>query len=386
MDAAARREHSVAVSLKRGCSGGLSKMIRKGLVRCSSTLVAPSRKGTGGRSSVSGYVATVYGATGFLGRYVVQQLARMGSQVFVPYRGLEDDFKHLKLMGDLGQVVPVKYDIRDEESIRATMARSNVIINLIGRDFETHNFRFEELNVAVPDRISRLAREHGDIGRYIQVSGLGASPGNPAPQYKTKAAGEEVTKKNFPEATILRPAHLVGTEDRLLNRWALWAKKAPSVPIIGDGTNKMQPVHVTDVAAAIVSSVKDDGSSIGKTYELGGPDVYTVNELVDLVCEAIREEPRTIHIPFPIARLLAAPDQILKKFSFPTPKVVTLSHNNVEAMQVDYVVSPDVLTLKDLGIIPRKLQGVAIEHLYQWRAGGPSVGATVGERVGGAGF
>ncbi|CAM6099073.1 unnamed protein product [Calypogeia fissa] len=365
---------------------GVDRMIAKGLVRYSSTLVAPTRKGTGGRSSVSGYVATVYGATGFLGRNVVQQLARMGSQVFVPYRGLEDDFKHLKLMGDLGQIVPMKYDIRDEESIKATMSRSNVIINLIGRDYETHNFSFQELNVVVPDRISRLAREHGDIGRYIQVSCLGASHENPAPLYKTKAAGEEITMKNFPEATILRPAHLVGTEDRIFNRWALWAKKAPAVPIIGDGNNKMQPVHVTDVAAAVVASVKDDGNSMGKTYELGGPDVHTVNELVQLVCEAIREEPRIIHIPFPIAKLLGTSDQILKKMPFPTPKLVTFSMNNVLGMQVDYVVSPDALTLKDLGIIPRKLQGVAIDYLYQWRAGGPSMGATVGERVGGAGF
>ncbi|KAG6544334.1 hypothetical protein Mapa_014168 [Marchantia paleacea] len=357
-----------------------------GEVRHSSSLANPIKKGTGGRSSVSGYVATVFGATGFLGRYVVQQLARMGSQVFVPYRGLEDEFKHLKLMGDLGQVVPIKYDARDEDSIKAAMASSNVVINLIGRDYETSNFSFEELNVAIPERLSRLAREHGDISRYIQVSCLGASPGNPAKHYRTKAEGDKWTLENFPEATVLKPAALVGTEDRLLNKWAMFAKKMPSVPIIGSGNNKLQPVHVLDVAAAVVASVKDDGSSIGKTYELGGPDVFTVNELVALVFESIREEPRVTHIPFQVAKVMAGPNEWLKGLSFPTPKMVTFSRNNVDSLQVDYLVSPNALTFKDLGIRPRKLTGVAIEHLYQYRTGGPSMGTTVGTRTSGAGF
>ncbi|KAL2613015.1 hypothetical protein R1flu_024707 [Riccia fluitans] len=371
-----------------GCSAESSF----GEVRHSSSLVSPSksaqpiRKGTGGRSSVSGFVATVFGATGFLGRYVVQQLARMGSQVFVPYRGLEDEFKHLKLMGDLGQVVPVKFDCRDEESIKAAISRSNVVINLIGRDFETHNFSFDELNVSIPDRLSRLAREHGGISRYIQVSCLGASPESPAKQYRTKAEGEKLTQENFPEATVLRPAAFVGTEDRLLNKWAVFAKKMPTVPIIGSGNNKLQPVHVLDVAAAVVAAIKDDGSSIGKTYELGGPDVFTVNELVALVFESIREEPRVTHIPVEFAKVMAGSFEWLKGLSIPTPKMVTFSRNNVDAQLVDMVVSPDALTFKDLGITPRKLSGVAIEHLYQWRTGGPAVGSTVGSRTSGAGF
>ncbi|GAV68990.1 Epimerase domain-containing protein, partial [Cephalotus follicularis] len=105
------------------------------------------RKGTGGRSSVSGIIATVFGATGFLGRYLVQQLAKMGTQVLVPFQGCEDSTRHLKLMGDLG--VPMKYNPRDEDSVKAVMAKANVVINLIGREFETRNYSFGEVNHAM---------------------------------------------------------------------------------------------------------------------------------------------------------------------------------------------------------------------------------------------
>ncbi|GAB4830109.1 hypothetical protein Ancab_019751 [Ancistrocladus abbreviatus] len=116
------------------------------------------RKGTGGRSSVSGLIATVFGATGFLGRYLVQQLAKMGSQVLVPFRGSEDSPRHLKLMGDLGQIVPMKYNPRDEDSIKAAMAKANVVINLIGREYETRNYSFEEVNHHMAEQLALGSR------------------------------------------------------------------------------------------------------------------------------------------------------------------------------------------------------------------------------------
>uniref|UniRef100_A0A2P2JDN3 NAD-dependent epimerase/dehydratase domain-containing protein n=1 Tax=Rhizophora mucronata TaxID=61149 RepID=A0A2P2JDN3_RHIMU len=114
------------------------------------------RKGTGGRSSVSGIIATVFGATGFLGRYLVQQLAKMGSQVLVPFRGSEDSPRHLKLMGDLGQIVPMKYNPRDENSVKAVMAKANVVINLIGREYETRNYSFEEVNHGMAEQLAMV--------------------------------------------------------------------------------------------------------------------------------------------------------------------------------------------------------------------------------------
>lgn len=340
------------------------------------------RKGTGGRSSVSGIVATVFGATGFLGRYVVQQLAKVGSQVLVPFRGSEDDPRHLKLMGDLGQIVPMKYDPRDENSIKAAMAKANVVINLIGREYETRNYSFEEVNHFMAEQLAGIAQEHGGIMRFIQVSCLGASSSSPSRMLRAKAAGEEAILKTLPEATVLRPATMVGTEDRILNTWAHFAKKYSFLPLIGGGSTKIQPVYVVDVAAAIIAALKDDGTSMGKVYELGGPDIFTIHELAELMYETIREWPHYVKVPFPIAKALATPRElVLNRVPFPLPTPTIFNLDQIKALTTDTVVSEDALKFTDLGIVPRKLKGYPIEFLVSFRKGGPQFGSTISERV-----
>ncbi|KAJ0963650.1 hypothetical protein J5N97_028772 [Dioscorea zingiberensis] len=355
--------------------------------RYGSTLTAKGagnlvRKGTGGRSSVSGIVATVFGATGFLGRYVVQQLAKMGSQVLVPFRGSEDSHRHLKLMGDLGQIVPMKYDPRDENSIKAVMAKANVVLNLIGREYETRNYSFEEVNHHIAEHLAVIAKEHGGIARFIQVSCLGASTSSPSKMLRAKAAAEEAVLRQFPEATIMKPATMIGTEDRILNTWAHFVKNWNFLPLIGGGSTKIQPVYVIDVAAAIMSSLKDDGTSMGKTYELGGPEIFTVHELAELMYDVIREWPRYVNVPVPIAKALASPRELLlKKVPFPLPNPSIFNLDQIKALTVDTVVSENSLTFSDLGIVPRKLKGYPVEYLISYRQGGPAFGSTVSEKM-----
>ncbi|XP_058095051.1 NADH dehydrogenase [ubiquinone] 1 alpha subcomplex subunit 9, mitochondrial [Magnolia sinica] len=345
------------------------------------------RKGTGGRSSVSGIVATVFGATGFLGRYVVQQLAKMGSQVLVPFRGSEDSHRHLKLMGDLGQIVPMKYNPRDENSIKAVMAKANVVLNLIGREHETRNYSFEEVNHAMAEQLATIAKEHGGIMRFIQVSCLGASLSSPSRMLRAKAAAEEAILRELPEATIMKPAVLIGTEDRILNRWAQFVKKWTFLPLMGDGSTKIQPVYVVDVAAAIVAALKDDGTSMGKVYELGGPEVFTMHQLAELMYETIREWPRYVKVPFPIAQAIASPREfLLNKVPFPLPTPDIFNLDQINSLTVDTVVSKNALTFEDLGIVPHKLKGYPIEYLISYRKGGPSFGSTISERVTGTEF
>ncbi|KAK9138523.1 hypothetical protein Sjap_009117 [Stephania japonica] len=340
------------------------------------------RKGTGGRSSVSGIVATVFGATGFVGRYVVQQLAKMGSQVLVPFRGSEDSPRHLKLMGDLGQIVPMKYNPRDEDSIKAVMAKANVVLNLIGREYETRNYGFEEVNITMAKKLATIANEHGGIMRFIQVSCLGASPSSPSRMLRAKAAAEEAILKELPQATIVKPAVVVGTEDRILNKWAQFVKKWGFLPIIGDGSSKIQPVYVVDVAAAIMAALEDDGSSMGKVYELGGPDVFTVHQLAELMYDTIREWPRYVKVPLPISKILASPREMLvNKVPFPLPTPAIFNLDEINAYSVDTVVSENALTFDDLGIVPHKLKGYPIEYLFSYRKGGPNLGATISEKV-----
>ncbi|XP_022874577.1 NADH dehydrogenase [ubiquinone] 1 alpha subcomplex subunit 9, mitochondrial-like [Olea europaea var. sylvestris] len=340
------------------------------------------RKGTGGRSSVSGIVATVFGATGFLGRYLVQQLAKMGSQVLVPFRGSEDSHRHLKLMGDLGQIVPMKYDPRDENSIKAVMAKANVVINLIGREYETRNYSFEEVNHHMAEQLAMIAKEHGGIMRFIQVSCLGASLSSSSRYLKSKAAAEEAVLRELPEATVMKPAVMIGTEDRILNTWAHFAKNYSFLPLIGDGSTKIQPVYVVDVASAIITALKDDGTSMGKVYELGGPDIFTVHELADLMYDVIREWPRYVKIPIPIAKAIAMPREILlKKVPFPLPTPAIFNLDLIEAFSTDTLVSGNGLKFEDLGIAPHKLKGYPVEFLIQYRKGGPQYGSTVSEKV-----
>ncbi|GAB2275868.1 hypothetical protein Dimus_010612 [Dionaea muscipula] len=340
------------------------------------------RKGTGGRSSVSGIIATVFGATGFLGRYLVQQLAKMGSQVLVPFRGSEDSPRHLKLMGDLGQIVPMKYNPRDENSIKAAMAKANVVINLIGREYETRNYSFEEVNHHMAEQLALIAKEHGGIMRFVQVSCLGASPTSPSRMLRTKAAAEEAILRELPEATIMRPSTMIGTEDRILNPWAHFVKKYSFLPLIGGGSTRIQPVYVVDVAAAIVAALKDDGSSMGKVYELGGPEVFTIHQLAELMYDTIREWPRYVKVPFPIAKALAFPRELLLQkvpFPLPTPNIFNL--DEIHALTEDTVVSENALTFADLDIVPHKLKGYPVEFLMAYRKGGPQFGSTISEKV-----
>ncbi|XP_058207710.1 NADH dehydrogenase [ubiquinone] 1 alpha subcomplex subunit 9, mitochondrial [Rhododendron vialii] len=340
------------------------------------------RKGTGGRSSVSGIISAVFGATGFLGRYLVQRLAKMGSQVLVPFRGSEDSHRHLKLMGDLGQIVPMKYNPMDENSIKAVMAKANVVINLIGREYETRNYSFEEVNHFMAEKLAVIAKEHGGIMRFVQVSCLGASPSSPSRMLKAKAAAEEAILRDLPEATIMRPAGMIGTEDRILNTWAHFVKNYGFLPLIGDGSTKIQPVYVVDVASAIIAALKDDGTSMGKVYELGGPDVFSVHQLAEIMFDKIREWPHYVKVPFPIAKGIAMPREIfLNKVPFPLPTPAIFNLDQINALTQDTVVSPDALTFNDLGIVPHKLKGYPIEFLIQYRKGGPNYGSTVSEKV-----
>ncbi|CAI5525311.1 unnamed protein product [Closterium sp. Naga37s-1] len=363
-------------------AGDLSPSIASRTATSLAVRSSVAARGPGGRSSVSGMVATVFGATGFLGRYVVQQLARSGSQVMVPYRCLEDDHRHLKLCGDLGQVVPVPFDVRSDESVAAAIAKSNVVINLIGRDFETRNFSFEDINISAPQRIARVAREHGGIARMVHLSCLGAAPHAPSKQHQTKALGEAAVLAEFPQATILRTGPLAGTEDRLLNSWALMAKKFPFVPVIAGGKTLIQPVYVLDVATAVNATVTDDGSSCGQTFELGGPEVLQIRDLVNRVLETIRQHSSILSVPLPVARALATPREfLLHRVPTPIPSPTMFTLDYINSLSFPHIVSPNALTFKDLGIIPHPLTGLTIDYLFAYRSGGPQYGQTVGEKT-----
>eukprot|EP00239_Pterosperma_sp_CCMP1384_P007743 CAMPEP_0197847278 /NCGR_PEP_ID=MMETSP1438-20131217/5685_1 /TAXON_ID=1461541 /ORGANISM="Pterosperma sp., Strain CCMP1384" /LENGTH=394 /DNA_ID=CAMNT_0043459153 /DNA_START=66 /DNA_END=1250 /DNA_ORIENTATION=+ len=350
-----------------------------------STLPANFNKiGTGGRSSVSGITATVFGSTGFLGRYVITEIGRIGSQVVMPTRCTDNHRQHLKVMGDLGQMIFMDYDPLDKDAIMKSISQSNVVINMIGRDFETYNWRYKGVHVDIPKLIAECAAEAG-IPQLIHVSALGASTSNPSEFFQSKAEGEAAVREAFPDATIVRPAHMVGVEDRLMNDLARHIINAPFglTPLVDGGYNKLQPVNVHDVGLAIAEMVKDP-STIGKTYELAGPKVYSMKELHALAALCVREIPRPVFVPSPVAPLMGLPREILQKkiipFALPNKNIFEI--NFLKSMTEDYTLNrnPTVSTFKDLHIVPRQLEGLNVDYLRSYRSGGYDYGSTAQEQ------
>uniref|UniRef100_A0A7S0VSX6 NAD-dependent epimerase/dehydratase domain-containing protein n=1 Tax=Hemiselmis tepida TaxID=464990 RepID=A0A7S0VSX6_9CRYP len=235
----------------------------------------------GGRSSVSGVTATVLGSTGMLGRYVVNKLGRVGSQVVVPYRGNEEDSRHLKLMGDLGMIVPMPFHARDFDSIVKTVERSDIVINCIGKQELTMNFNFFGANVETAHNIARACAEAG-VPRLIHVSALAADEGSPSEWVRRKAEGEQAVLSHFPGATIVRPSVMFGEEDKFLNLIAKWYQIMGVCPMYGAANNKIRPVYVDDVAEAIRAVVFDPVKD-GGVYDLEGPEEYTLRQIVEWV-------------------------------------------------------------------------------------------------------
>ena len=244
----------------------------------------------GGRSSLGGHTATVFGATGFLGRYIVNRLARSGNTVVVPYRE-EMTKRHLKVSGDLGRVVFLEMDLRNTASIEESVRHSDIVYNLVGRDYPTKNFSFKDVHVTGTERIANAVAKY-DVDRFIHVSSHSVHPDSPSEFYKTKYQGEQIARQIFPETTIVRPAPMFGFEDKLLHRLAA----ATNVLTSNWMQERFWPVHVVDVGAALERIGMDD-STAGETYELYGPKNYSLKEISELVDKEIMKTRRHINVP-----------------------------------------------------------------------------------------
>lgn len=299
-----------------------------------------------GRQSVSGVTATVFGAYGFVGRYVVNRLGRIGSQVVIPYRGDGMNTRHLRVMGDLGQIIHTPMQLTDVDSIRESIKSSNVVINLLGSSHETKNYSFDDVNVKCVHRIAKTCAESGLIKRFIHVSANNASLDSASAFLRSKAEGEQVVRDFFPQATIMRPTPVFGHEDKFLNRMADMVNYAPVVPQIGYRDQQIQPIYVQDLAQAIVNAMVNSDAP-GKTYELGGPEIMTRGDVYNLIKhDIVRPESSTLGVPSKVCRLVGQALQALPV------KWRLISPDDVDQSQYDLVVPKFSLTCGDLGVKP----------------------------------
>ncbi len=301
----------------------------------------------------------VLGGSGFIGRYVVKRLAERGDVVAVGGRHATAA-KYLRLKGDVGQVGLVNLAIDDETLMSAFVAGNDAVVNLVGILYEHGSQRFELVHHVAPARLARFAREAG-VERFVHISAIGADPRSTSAYARSKAAGEEAVRDAFPTATILRPSVVFGPEDQFFNRLAAMATISPVIPLIGGGETRMQPVYVGDVADAVVRCL-DDGATAGRTYELGGPKVYTLRALTELLLAEIRRKRLLLDLPFALASLQARFLSLL-----PNPP---LTPDQVELLKGDNVVASGALGLETLGITPTAVEAILPTYLDRFRRGG----------------
>ncbi|KAJ9098294.1 hypothetical protein QFC20_006003 [Naganishia adeliensis] len=340
---------------------------------------------TGGRSAQNGQVATVFGCTGFLGRYLVHKLAKQGTQVIVPYRD-EDSKRHLKVMGDLGQIVPLEWDIRNAKQIEECVRHSDVVYNLASRDWETRNFTYEAMNVEGAELIAKVAADAG-VPRFVHVSHLNADPNSASRFYRTKFEGEQRVREAFGrDATIVRPGPLFGAEDWLLNGIASY----PTLFHLNSGQTRTRPAHVLDVAEALNIMVTAPRTSVGSTFVLPGPRTYTYESLIKLVEAMTLKSHSAPMLPKPVAMAIStilnralwwptiSPDEVTRKYIDdvgaeikPVEEGVPAGWETQQASGLASVSGVNGEALKSweaLNIDPETIEEHAIKYLRRYRS------------------
>jgi NADH dehydrogenase len=302
---------------------------------------------------------TVFGGSGFLGRYLVQRLAQAGARVKVAVRDPEAA-RFLKPMGGVGQVVPVAANIRDRPSIGRAVEGADAVVNLVGILYERGRQRFDGVHVRGAQQVAAAAREAG-ARRFLQVSAIGAATDSPARYGRSKRAGELAVAEAFPGATVVRPSVVFGPEDQFFNRFAALARLAPALPLPGGGLTRFQPVYVGDLAEAMMRLLADEATA-GATYELGGPRVYTLRQIYEYVLAETGRRRLLLPLPFALMRWQAMVLQFL-----PEPP---LTPDQVNLLTVDNVVAEGAKGFAELGIQPTAVEAVVPGYLARYRRRG----------------
>lgn len=307
-------------------------------------------------------LVTVFGGSGFVGGQVVRTLARQGRRVRIAVRE-----PHLageqRLCGDVGQIEIVQANVRNAASVARAVEGADTVINLVGVLYEHGRQQFQTLHAMGAKTVAEAARAAG-VARLVQVSALGADAGSPSKYARSKAAGEAAAREAFPGAVIIRPSIVFGPQDDFFNRFAQMATMAPALPLIGGGKTRFQPVYVADVAKAIAKAATDPDCA-GKTYELGGPGVYTFRDLLEMVLAETGRRRALVNLPFGVAGLLGAAGDLVAGLIAPP-----ITSDQVALLKADNVVSSGALGLADLGVDATAVEGILPGYLYRFRKGG----------------
>jgi NADH dehydrogenase len=300
----------------------------------------------------------VMGAAGFVGRYVVRDLAKTGAPIealcrHAHYAG------YLRPMGDVGQIALIDCDMNDEDRLRPLLANAEAVVNATGILFQRGKQSFRKVHVEGPALLAKLASEAG-AKAFVHISAIGADDKAPSSYSRSKAEGEKRVRAAFPQAVILRPSLIFGPEDGFFNRFGAIARIAPALPLIGGGKTRFQPVYVGDVGAAVAAALEHPEAA-GKTFELGGPQVFTLRELFELLLKEIDRKRLLLPVPFSLAALIGLLNQMVPILN------PLLTFDQVRMLKRDAVAAPGALGFEALGIAPLALEPILASYVSRFR-------------------
>ena len=303
---------------------------------------------------------TVFGGSGFVGRAIVRALAQEGYQIRVACRRIELA-ERIKTAGDVGQISILRTNLRIPASVAAAVSGSQAVINASGIAFQRGRQRYEAVHVEGARAIAEAASAAG-VQRLVHISGIGADQRNSTNRFiRSKVDAEDAIVSGFANATMLRPSVVFGPEDAMFNRMAQIARQAPFLPVVGNGSARVQPVYVGDVGSAVVAVLArpDTAKSV---FELGGPRVYTYREIAALVLREIDRHKRIVGVPAGLMKIMGFFAEFL-----PVPP---LTHDQVDLLVTDNVARPGAPGLAELGIEPTAAEAILPMYLDRYRVGG----------------
>lgn len=312
-----------------------------------------------------GKLAVVFGGSGFVGRNVVRELAKRGWRVRVAVRR-PHHAQFLRTMGAVGQIHLTQSNIRHPASVRSAVAGADAVINCVGILYQDGAQKFTSVQADGAKTIARAAAEEG-VSAVVHISAIGADADSDSLYAKTKGAAEAAMRAANPETVILRPSIVFGTEDSFFNRFAQMARFSPFLPLIGGGKTRFQPVYVDDVADAVCASLEKPDAA-GRTFELGGPGVYTFRELMALMLKEIGRHRVLVPVPFGVASFMGLGGEIFGALPFFAPPI---TRDQVLLLKKDNIVGvsdePGLGTLDDLNVRPEAVEAILPTYLVRFR-------------------
>lgn len=311
---------------------------------------------------MTGKLAVVFGGSGFVGRNVVRELAKRGWRVRVAVRR-PHLAQFLRPMGHVGQIQLKQCNLRHRASVAEALRGADAVVNLVGLLHQTGPQTFDAVQSAGAAGLAELARDEG-LKTFVHVSAIGADAASDSLYARTKGEAEAAVRAALPSATILRPSIIFGPEDSFFNKFATMAGFSPVLPLIGGGKTRFQPVYVDDVADAVCETLTR-ADAAGRTFELGGPRIYTFRELMELMLRETMQKRLLLPIPFFVASLIGFAGQIIGRLPFIEP---VLTADQVKLLKHDNVVNAKsgVGTLSDLGIDPHTVESVLPSYMVRY--------------------